>query len=869
MKKSKIIIKIASSILAAFLLGACKQIILIQEVVQEKHSFAPATTWQSIFSLFDWTFFIGFIFFISLFVLLWHRGYLLLEWIASKHASTKTVIIFSFFAFVFALCNIPIHRHGIWFAFPVAVVLSSFWLLMQSLFLRFKNRWSGHAKDNPLPEYYKHLRNTQLLAITMLWIWSCGWMFYFIAIEITRYPSGGAEVLFRSALCSLLLFAGNIDSTLLSEVSGCELLRGFISCAGIAAVVCTATLILNMLLLRVMAYMHLKHILINNDHNHLYLFFGMNDASKQLAESICNDDSRSVFVYVESNIDVRPDQNEEKTDGWKSIVTTLAFRRRNFTDIENDNRHALAIASCSVCQLEKETSDVLGNIGLTVIKRLLGELSAVNGGQLHVFFLSEDRDSNVRATCILANDNMIGSPCFQTIIYCHARRNGVNRIIEDLGLGKEKKTSVKILDSSYLAMEYLKRDVKNHPVSFVDIKTLQDNNPGAVGSEFVCLVMGFGETGQEAVNFLYEYGAFVDEMATEKDSFRSPFSCHVVDNRMTKLEGPYIAGIPGISCTKSNGEKVNKEKGNKDGSSMIHFYPYDYRSDDFYTKVLAPIVKKLNYVVVAIGNDELNMTVAVEILRYVRKNRDNLDKFCIYVRAYEKGTFKYINDIANHYNIRLRKDDKDKTKKIVLFGRNDQICTYNLIVEDEYLVKGKLYYETYRSLRIDPENDEGTWEQRRKDTMEKTGNTKWERMTKIKRKEGQDRSNALHAQTKMQLLEKAVGTENMKDFALKVLDQRTEKGYTVSYPQLSGSENLLMLNLAMCEHLRWNAAHEILGYVTNTTENKCNDLKRRHNCLKPWQQLDKESDAVSYINNYKLFDFGVVETTFKLEYKPN
>jgi transposase-like protein len=109
----------------------------------------------------------------------------------------------------------------------------------------------------------------------------------------------------------------------------------------------------------------------------------------------------------------------------------------------------------------------------------------------------------------------------------------------------------------------------------------------------------------------------------------------------------------------------------------------------------------------------------------------------------------------------------------------------------------------------------------------------------------------------------------MKDFALKVLDQRTEKGYTVSYPQLSGFENLLMLNLAMCEHLRWNAAHEILGYVNNTTEHECNDLKRRHNCLKPWQQLDNESKAVSYINNYKLFDFGVVETTFKLEYKPN
>ena len=846
------ILKVTLLLLAVYLFVACKQTILIQEMVQEKHPDVPATTWQSISPLFDWTFFVSFIFFISLFFLLWYRGYRLLEWIASKHASTKTVIIFSFFAFVFVLCNISTHRHGVWLAFPVAVALCTFSLLMISLFLRFKNRWSGHAKDNPLPEDDKHQRNMKLLAITMLWIWSCGWAFYFVAIDIARWPSGGAEVLFRSALCSLLLFAGNIDSTLLSEIHGWELLRGLISCTGIAAVLCTATLILNMLLLRVIIYMHLKHILINNDYNHLYLFFDLNDASKLLADSIKKGDSQSVFVFVESNIDVRPGQNEEKTDGWKSIVTTLAFRRRNFTEIDNDNRHALAIASCSVCHLEKDTSDVLGNIGLTVIKRLLSKLSTVNGGELHVFFLSKDGDSNVRATCILANDDMIGSPGFQTTIYCHARRNSVNRIVEDLA--EEKRTNIKILDSSHLAMEYQKRDVKNHPVSFVDINTLQDNNPGTVGSEFVSLVMGFGETGQEAVNFLYEYGAFVHEKATEKDSFRSPFSCHVVDNRMTKLEGPYIAGIPGIDYKRCNEQK----------QGLINFYCYDYQSDDFYTNVLDPIVKKLNYVVVAVGNDELNMTVAVEILRYVRRNRDNLDNFCIYVRAYEKDTFKYINDIVDHYNMRLRKDNRDKTEKIILFGRNDQIYTYDLIVKDEYLEKGKQYYETYRSLKI--ENDEGTWEQRRKNTMEKTETTKWERMTKIKRKESQDRSNALHAQTKILLLEKAVGTKNMKDFALRVIGQRTEDGYTIRYPRLSDSENRLMLNLAMCEHLRWNTAHEILGYVNNIEEHECNELKRRHNCLKPWQQLDNESDAVPYIKNFKLFDFGVVETTFKLKY---
>jgi hypothetical protein len=74
-----------------------------------------------------------------------------------------------------------------------------------------------------------------------------------------------------------------------------------------------------------------------------------------------------------------------------------------------------------------------------------------------------------------------------------------------------------------------------------------------------------------------------------------------------------------------------------------------------------------------------------------------------------------------------------------------------------------------------------------------------------------------------------------------------------------------MLNLAMCEHLRWNAAHEMLGYEDNVSgEHNCNELTKKHNCLKDWQYLDDESDACKC--DYKAYDFGVVDTSFKLEY---
>ena len=118
------------------------------------------------------------------------------------------------------------------------------------------------------------------------------------------------------------------------------------------------------------------------------------------------------------------------------------------------------------------------------------------------------------------------------------------------------------------------------------------------------------------------------------------------------------------------------------------------------------------------------------------------------------------------------------------------------------------------------------------------------------------------------LLQKTIGEDNAKNFALRVLEERTGQQISIIYPLLSPSENLLMLNLAMCEHLRWNAAHEMMGYVNNIKGHGCDELKKEHNCLKPWQNLDNESDNAGYPVDFKLFDFGVVETSFKLEYNP-
>ncbi len=818
--------------------------------------------------LLDWTFVLWFVISMTAAWTAWHQGYKWLAWIRRQPVTGKVVAILVILSVVFAIGLIPqgVGRlcYSGWFAIPVVIAIGFTLLLLKTIRQRFQN----HIDSSKKPDAYKQQQNLKLLAIVMAWVWSCGWVLHFVAISMTKHPHVGAELFFKSAICSFQLFVMNFDGNLLDAIATHDVLKGLIVCTGFLAVLCMATLIVSLVISRLMSSLHVRHLTINEQHNHLYIFFGIDEASKRLAEDICseNGDPNAVVLYVVNSLASQDEEKEDYADGWDSIKSIFTHRRKTFVDAHEDERHALAIASCGICSLDAETTDIWGNVGLSHVQKLIeanGVLGNIKDAKLYIFFLSEDRDTNVRAASKMAQDTTIALAPYNTRIYCHARRNGVNKVIERKG----EKIEVQILDSSHLSLEHLKRDVKNHPISFVDVKGLEDDNPGTVSDTFTSLVVGFGETGQEAVQFLYEFGAFVDNKASEDNSFRSPFVCHVIDNDMDKLEGEFIASVPGVQCNKSTYEIPESIK---NSSSPIQFHKCDYRSTEFYEKVLAPIAKNLNYVVVTLGDDETSITVAVEILRYIKKHRPDMKNFRIYVRAYEKGTFKHLEDIARHYNQFLHSSN-DNTDKIVLFGQSQQIYTYQLVVRDQYEEEGKTYYETYRSLKIDPANDEGPWDERRNRTLDpsKEG-TLWEKKSKIRRKESQDRSNALHADTKLLILEKAVGAEHAQNFAQRALRAREGQQKDIHYPNLSDAENTLMLNLAMCEHLRWNAAHEMLGYVNNTTGHNCDERTKRHNCLKPWQELDLESDASTKAGNpidYKIFDFGVVETGFKLRYE--
>lgn len=91
----------------------------------------------------------------------------------------------------------------------------------------------------------------------------------------------------------------------------------------------------------------------------------------------------------------------------------------------------------------------------------------------------------------------------------------------------------------------------------------------------------------------------------------------------------------------------------------------------------------------------------------------------------------------------------------------------------------------------------------------------------------------------------------------------------IFYPDLSREENYIILHLAILEHIRWNAAHELMGYEFYPEGTECNEQMMKHNCPCPWDRLDIQSQKITdWDCDYKKYDFCVVDATLAL-YKNN
>ena len=627
------------------------------------------------------------------------------------------------------------------------------------------------------------LDNLKVLALTVLLagvaVYFYGyWQFYdeelnFVALTL------------RSFLSSLGMFALQSDLQYFVQdvVKDEPLFLGTFAIVHFLAALVSAVFVINLVGTKFISWLKMRR----SKGQNLYIFWGMNENSVTLAEDIYNKVKANgrMLIFVATPSDT---ETGIQSVPVAALINGKSLRKERIRRLERIG----AIVTYSTDELSQQASadkpcDIFREAGLKSLSSIVSKSKDKN---VRLFFLSDDQHQNLELTSLLLNaieqKDVALHGCQHLDIYCRARKNKENSVLEKQAYLKSDETlpSVHLIDSAKLAVQFLKRNADYQPVSFVKPQT----ETASVNNPFTALVLGFGETGRDVVRFLYEFGAFPDPHGQ-----KSPFKCYAIDQQMDLLSGTFYNNAPALI-----------------GNPEIELLQMTLQSERFWTWIDGKI-SSLNYIVISCGDDEVGAQLAIDLLEKAHRSRPSMNNFRIFIRSYSKEKESRLGEIADFYN--------QKTNDyLVVFGKQEDLFTYDSIIDEEAIRHAKEFYAGYTS----KQETAPTWEERHLIDGKKRQDVSLNDINAIIRKENQDIANYRHIDTKLKLA--GLNRDSTDEDFAKLTDVQRR-------------------NLAICEHLRWIASHEMLGYVYGETTS---DLYKTHSCMKPWQELDRKSQDSDY-----------------------
>lgn len=568
----------------------------------------------------------------------------------------------------------------------------------------------------------------------------------------------------------------------------------------------------------------------------VHLFWGINEASLLLAENIDkineanNKDETIIFV----DVDKECNNDCQKKPSISFLTNTITITD---SEISRLDKIGAFVDHCYNGPASVDGKDIFGQLGLNTIRKILQK-----SNEIKLYLLSDDEADNISSALALQEDihlKALAKDKSSPIIFVHARRDAYNEVFAHYSqyASDSKKMKIKVVDSAYLSIQSLKQDDNALPVNCVKPNT----QTGTVDSPFTAMVVGFGATGQEAFKFLYEFASFIDS-----NKKKTPFKCYAFDEKMDRIEGLIRAKMPAITQ-----DELLLIKASVDST--------------LFWETTREIINKLNYVVIALNNDTLGMSLAVNIFKYALKSRNsNLPMLKIMLRCYDRSNETRMTEVENKLNVSAR----GLNVEIKLFSTSKELFTYNNVICNNVYDEAKEYHYIYENLLLPPEKQwkltsEDQWKDSFVETvvegktisvvdkeMKKRSISRFHAILEINRKISQNFSNSLHSRTKMILM--GFDEKYLTD-RLKMFNGYTRTPHTVTYHCNEEDANLLY-NIALVEHERWIASHKLMGYTFSSTTDY---VKKHHKCMCDFDQLDVETQS---------YDCNVVDTTIKLAY---
>lgn len=646
------------------------------------------------------------------------------------------------------------------------------------------------------------------LKIQAFLIWVCGVILYMVGFNEHGSAASNVALLLRSSLSSMEMFVSHSDLIEVNEkFHGNPTYMALFALTHFCAVAISAIFILRLFGFRLVSWVKVMKAYICSWlplNCNYYVMFGVNSNTLMLANSIHKkrkeEKQRIIFINMPKK-------------GHSHAATRFSFSHFFHSDSNGIDKYLEDIEMMGALLFNSSRSfdnpilkhsiddvfKVFQALDFSWIVRMplqnLLRNSAtrknkkINGSKVEFFFLSDEEKDNLIAVTVLQKipKKQIDYKNFSFNCYCHARKSQNNAAMLNEGALAFK---VHIIDTSNLAVLDLKRDNRFHPVNFVE----KDTNTGTVKSAFTGMVIGFGETGRDAFRFLYEFSSFT------KDNQGNPSAkkIHVIDKDIDDLKAEFLEEAPAL---KNNSE--------------IEWWNVKSTHSAGYWDKLKSVIQELNYIVISVKDDEEAVGIATSIFEYAYRYRDNLNRFKIFVRLRNSMREDFLRKHKEFFNV------------IVPFGSVMDAFSYETINKDVLEKAAKRFKYRYDILygakfdAIENGNEEEyadeAWLKRRKVYLEETDAVKRkESEIKIWYQEEQDRSNVWHIYTKIALVNEDVTPKSL---------------------QLDSNKQLLQ-NLSDCEHLRWNAKMELLGFEPATSEDiKKEEEKSKDKQRDPWRSL--------------------------------
>lgn len=540
----------------------------------------------------------------------------------------------------------------------------------------------------------------------------------------------------------------------------------------------------------------------------VHIFFGINNVSLQLAHDIHEYAPKDTLIFINAPHEA----NNSGLLGLTSIFNVFGFRREVVASIDKLNG---IIRQTRMPIQMMEGNNVLRQTKLDSVLNKTHEF-------IRLYLLYEDDLQNLAKNIKLRSDDYFSRNMGKkAYIYCRAtvgKLNGGTSFEYNSRYGVE----TILVDASRLSVKALMCTPEAHPSNFVDF----DYRTGYAKTVAHYLIIGFGETGQEAFKFLYEHGNFV----YPKDFEGHHAVFHIVDPTANQKKGFFEMRYPGLA--ENNPDKL------LDVDIKWHNHS---AGDGRFWDLMREIKDELNYVVIATGSDNRDIAIAYDLGEYaLRWRKRRMEKFTIVVRCYNQSNESRFDELVESCV-----DDENSQQVVRVIGKISESFSHRYIWEKCLERDAAIYSATsnynfgklLKDIRVaDAEEAFRAWWKRH---AQAKGNPI--AYSNLKRVETQEFSDAFHVFAKLKCIgiidrdTNAIGAENLE----KLMACNTYTDF----------ENLpFFSNLMQLEHLRCLASHVCMGYTPMSMEEfeetgrkmECDVIRHKSLNLVTYDQLDKQ-----------------------------